>query len=233
MNARALVADQLYFGVEPLVLTLGAARTLRRLATMPLNRARVDAEMLRQDFQLDRAATQGLVRGFVASGVLEPEPGSNSEYRVTGRLREFAQARIVPPLSRAEARQVLERASEVAQLLNADLRNPLVIERLAVSGAYMSSSDRIGKLHLWPIVSARTRGARRPALSESECAHEIRAALREISPHVFAQVVADTGAIERPFGVPFEAGADAEIPAPSGPSLRGWAATVRRRLADR
>src|SRR5262249_49694726 len=149
-----------------------------------------------------------LLRALVAQRVLEPEPGGSGEYRATARLREFAQAHIVPTLTRAEAKDVVERACAWSERHNAvALRNPLFIERLAVSGDYMNAkNDLTGRPALWASVGIRDRRAAPPALTESQGAHEIRAGLRELAPHVVAQIVPDLAPIERPFGVPFEAG---------------------------
>src|SRR5215470_10697319 len=142
MKTRTLVATQLYCGLEAILFVRGAARTLARVAELPLGRAFVSVETLRQDFELDGAAALKLLRAFVAQRVLEPEPGGSGEYRATARLREFAQAHVVPALTRAEAMDVVDRACAWTERHNAQaLRNPLFIERLAVSGSYMNAKN--------------------------------------------------------------------------------------------
>jgi len=229
---RTLVATQRYFGLEAFLFVRGAAHTLARLADLPLGRAFVSVETLRVDFELDRTAALKLLRAFVAHRVLEPEPGGSGEYRATARLREFAQAHIAPALTRAEAKVVVERACAWSEKHNAlAFRNPLFIERLAVSGSYMDATNElIGSLTLWPIVRVRDRGAAGPVLTESEGAHEIRAGLRELAPHVVAQIVPDSAAIERPFGVPFEAGNEVACEQTTIAPLFNWAAALPRRL---
>lgn len=230
MKTRLLVSSQLYFGMDPAALIFGAERTVARIAGAAEETARVNAEMLGQDFQLDFVAALRLVRSFVAGGLLEPVAGATEQYRPTDRFREIATARVVPPLTRAEATQLVDRACGVAERLNGDARNPLFIDRMAVSGSYMSVSERIGKLELWPVVRRRDPGAVRPVLSDREGGHEIRAALRELGPHVVAQVVTDVSKVERPFGVPFEAAGEIpDRPTTTGP-LRGWAASLRDRI---
>lgn len=236
MKTRTLVSSQLYFGMEPVALVRGAARTLARISDLPLGRAFVSVETLGEDFQLDGAAALKLLRAFVARQLLEPEPDGSGEYRVTARVREFAQAHIVPPLTRDEARKVVDRACSLAEDHNAKaLRNPLFIDRMAVSGSYMNTAtDQIGKLALWPVVRLRNRGASRPPLTENEGAHEIRAALRELAPHIVVQIVADTASVERPFGVPFEAGNELPPePTTTAAPLLDWAASLRRRFGGR
>jgi hypothetical protein len=235
MKTRALVANQLYFGLEAIPLVRGAARTLARVADLPLGRAFVSVETLSQDFELDRAAALKLLRAFVAQQVLEPEPGGSGEYRATARLREFAQAHIVPTLTRTEAKDVVEQACAWTEKHNAlALRNPLFIERLAVSGGYVNATtDAIGRLALWPVVRIRARGAAQPALNEGQGAHEIRAGLRELAPHVVAQIVTDQSSIERPFGVPFQAGNEVQSEPTTIAPLLDWAASLGRRLGGR
>jgi hypothetical protein len=236
MKTRRLIANQRYFGLEPKPLVRGAARTLARVADLPLGRAFVSVEALGQDFELDRAAALKLLNAFVAHKVLEPEPSGSGDYRATARLREFAQAHVVPALTRAEAKDVVDRACAFTEKHNAEaLRNPLFIERMAVSGDYMDAkNEAIGKLVLWPVVRLRNHGAGRPALTEGEGAHEIRVGLRELAPHVIAEVVTDTGPVERPFGVPFAAGIELPSePPPTVAPLLDWAASLRRRLGGR
>jgi len=235
MKPRTLVSSQLYFGLEPVVFVRGAARALARIAELPLGRAFVSVDTLAQDFELDSAKAARLLRAFVAQEVLEPEPGS-SDYRVTARMREFAQAHIVPPLTRADAREVVDRACALAEKHNAEaVRNPLFIDRMAVSGTYMEvATDQVGKLALWAVVRPRNLGAARPALTENQGAHEIRVALRELAPHIVVQVVTDIASVERPFGVPFQAGNEMPPePATTVAPLLDWAAQLRGKLGRR
>lgn len=229
---RTLVSSQRYFGLEAVALKVGAGRTIARIAEMPLGKAFVSAVTLQHDFQLDSAVAAKLLQMFVEGRLLEPEADGSGDCRVTARLREFAEARVVPPLSRTEAKGVVERACALADKINAEAtRNPLFIDRLAVSGSYMNlATDRIGKLVLWAVVRARMHVPARPAQSEQQGAHEIRVALRELAPHVFVQVVTDTAPIERPFGVPFEAGNEVPPDPTTTAPLREWAASLRDKL---
>jgi len=233
MKTRTLVANQLYFGLEPLILRRGAERTLERLAKQPPESARASVETLRDDFQLDTSATLKLLRVFVDKRLLEAEPGRKGDYRLTERFREFAAAKVVPPLPREEARQVLEGACELAAQLNAEgMRNPLLIDTMAVSGSYMSSSDKVGELVLWPVVRRRDH-ASKTSMTDTEGANEIKAALRALSPFIVVRIVADMSSVKRPFSVPFHADNEMAEPAAKASILLDWAESLRRNLAGR
>jgi len=228
MKTRILVSNQSYFGLEPLILRRGAERTIERAAGRAPEGARVSVQTLREDFELDAAAAGRLLQAFVANQLLEAD-GSGGEYHTTRRFLEFAKARVVPPLSRAQAKQLLEDACQLAALLNVqETANPLMIERMAVSGSYVSTADRIGKLVLWPVVTRRDRRARRPLMTDAEGAHQIGVALRDLSPHVAVRVVTDAASVDRPFSVPFHADSNALAPSPPNATLWERAASFGR-----
>jgi hypothetical protein len=233
MKTRTLVANQLYFGLEPLVLTRGIERTLERFAHVAPENIRVSANILSEAFRLDSVGTARLLQAFVADKVLEPAPGNRREYRITGRFRELAAARVIPPLRRDEAKQLVEQACDFAAQFNAEeIRNPLMIERMAVSGGYMSDSDRIGKLALWPVVTRRDDAAK-DAMTREEGARAIRHALRALSPFIAARVVTDIATVERPFSVPFYAEGETSIAPDHSPTtaVREWVGSFRQWLS--
>ncbi len=220
MKTRTLVSNQTYFGLEPLILRRGAERTLERLADQASANARVSAQALREDFQLDAAETGRLLQALVADRLLEADD-RNGDYRPTERFREFAAAKVVRPLHREEAKQVLEAACELAAQLNVEeTRNPLLIDMMAVSGSYVSTADRIGKLVLWLVVRHRDHRARRGAMTDTEGARQIGAAVRGLSPFIMVHVVTDTASVDRPFSVPFHA--DNVAPARSAARTTLW-----------
>ncbi len=236
MKARTLVSSQCYFGVEALVLRRGAERVLARGAGQPTENARVNAQILSEDFRLDAAAAHALLRTLVNHRLLESEPDRAGGYRLTERFREFALARVVRPLQRAQARELLDAACQLAARMNAgNARNPLVIDTMAVSGDYMSRSDRIGELVLWPLVKPRTpTSARRirSSMNDTDGAKEIRNALRALSPFIVVNVVTDAASVERPFSVPFHADDATESPQPAV-ALWVWRSLIRRQLTGR
>ena len=148
--------------------------------------ARANAQTLGEDFRLDAAAAHALLRTLASHRLLEPEPDRAGDYRLTERFREIAAARVVRPLQRWQAKELLEAACRLVAQMNADsTRNSFIVETMAVSGDYMSRSDRIDELVLWPLVKPRHQeGARRIrfSLSETEGAKEIRTALPRAQP---------------------------------------------------
>jgi hypothetical protein len=237
MKTRTLVCSQNYFGLEALVLRRGAERVLARGAGQPPENARVNAQTLGEDFRLDAATAHALLLTLVSHRLLEPERDRAGDYRLTERFREIAAARVVRPLQRWQARELLEAAGRLVAQMNADsARNPFMVEMMAVSGSYMSRSNRIGELVLWPLVKPRhQKSARRirSSLSETEGAKEIRTALRALSPFIVVNVVTDATSIARPFSVPFRADDNAELPAPPAVGLLAWGLSLRRQLIGR
>jgi len=236
MKNRTLVSNQRYFGLDPLVFRRGAGRTLARVTGVPLASVSMSAKTIATDFKLDRAATDALVHVLLERGLLQSGPG-HDDYRLTERFSEFALARVVPPLSRPGAKQVLDQASRFAESINAEwAHNPLVIHLMAVSGGYMSRTNRIGELTLWPLV--RRRAVVRPrgfgaGMTTDDGIKEIGKALCALSSFIVVHVVTDKADIERPFAVPFRDYFDAVRASSSAPGLRGWKFLRQRAVAAR
>jgi hypothetical protein len=234
MKIRTLVSNQPCFGLEPLLFRRGAGRALARVARLQPEQARVNAQTLREDFRLEPAAGEALLHALVAGGLLQPEPGRASDYRLTERFHEFALARVVPPLRRAYAKQLLEQACGLAAQINADwTRNPFLVDMVAVSSSYMRRSNKVADLILWPVVKARSqlRVRRfRPSLTEADGVSEIHAALRALSSYILVYIVTDTDPIERPFSVPFRADEDMEVSSRPMARFWGWSSSIRRQL---
>ena len=237
MKIRTLVSNQLYFGLEPLVFRRGAGRALTRIAGAPLESVRISAQMLGTDFRLDAAAIDTLANALLSSGLLQPFPGHPSDYRMTERFAEFALARVVPPLTRARAKELLMQACQLAAKINTEwTANPLMIHMVAVSGGYMSRNSRIAELTLWPVVKRRVDvRARRfgASTSKADGASEISAAMRALSSFILVKVVGDKNSIERPFAVPFRDHVDALTPPPSAARFWLWRSSLRRQLTGR
>ena len=88
MKIRTLISNQLYFGLEPLDLRRGTERTLSRVFGLPPDRVRVTRETLREDFRLDTAESETLLRAFVGDGLLQADPataGTSSRKRGSWR----------------------------------------------------------------------------------------------------------------------------------------------------
>jgi hypothetical protein len=208
MAERTLVTKRLYFGMDAMYMRAAAARVMARVVGLPPERARVNRRHLRQDFGVDTVQCVSLVHEFVADGLLEPREELSDEYRLTRRFVEFATARVVEPLPRDRARQIVGKACDLARSINTDwTRNPLEIAMLAPFGAYMSRHSRLGELPLGIIVRPRlaSRRARWGRIcTKPEGASEIRGAIRELSSFVRVQMVNDVKLLPRPFAVVFQ-----------------------------
>ena len=215
MKARTLVTQRLYFGMNALDLRTASARVLSRVVGLPPERARVSARSLRQDFGVDTVKGNALVEQLVAEGLLEPPAALQAEYGLTERFVEYASARVVEPLPRERARQLLANACELAARVNGEwTRNPLEIEAVAPFGCYMSRDQQLAELPLGIVV--RPRAAERRARwgrihTKSDGAREIRAEFRELSSFIHVRMVNETRRLPRPFAVAFHADSPALV----------------------
>ncbi len=237
MKFRTLISSQLYFGLEPLLLRRGAERTLARVASLPPDRVRLTARMFREDFRADAASGDALVKALLAGGLLEADQGSDDSYRLTDRFREYAQARVLAPLTRADAKTFVDQACRAAAHINSDRPwNPLVIDMLGVSGGYMSRRDTMTELRLWPVVKARAQVRHRhfgPPMTKAEGSSDIRATLRALSSFIVVHLVTDSSSIERPFSVPFRAYEEMIASSLATAKLLSWSSSLRRQLTGR
>ncbi len=212
MKPRTLVADRLYFGLDPLRLRAATGRALARVVGLPRERARVTATNLRVDFALDTVQAQGLVSEFVAKGLLEPPTPHHPGYGLTPQFFEIAAARVVEPLQRARAKLLLTEACRVAHRVNASRGgNPLGIASFAVYGDYMSRAHRLDELNLGVVVTLRDPARRRfgRALTKPEGADAIREAFCKLSTFVRVRLVTEERSLPRPFSRVYDAEADA------------------------
>jgi len=217
MKARTLVTQRLYFGLKAIDLRAATGRVLSRVVGLPPERARVSARHLRQDFGVDTVQGNTLVEQLVAEGLLEPPGELQADYGVTERFVEYASARVVEPLPRERARQLLAHACELATRVNGQwTHNPLEIEAVAPFGCYMSRDRQLAELPLGIVVRPRARRARwGRAQTKSDGAREIRAQFRELSSFIHVRMVNDTRRLPRPFAVAFHADSPALVASPS------------------
>jgi hypothetical protein len=209
MKSRTLVAHQRYFGLEAMRFREAANRVLARVVGLPVDRAQVHEKRLREDFAVTTQSGQCLVEDLVRGGLLKPHGGRPGEFRLTDKFAEFAYARIIAPLPRARARQLLERVAKIAAHINASWsRNPLEIEMVAVSGAYMSRDDQLGELTLNVLVRNRAQMRSMPwgrRASKAEGANEIRGELGSITTFAIVHLLTDRQTLPRPFNVVYSA----------------------------
>ncbi|HEX8010166.1 MAG TPA: hypothetical protein VF814_04425 [Casimicrobiaceae bacterium] len=235
MKIQTLISNQRYFGLEPLIFRQGATRTLARVAGLPLEHARVSAQSLREDFRLDSAAGEELLHALLRGALLRPDGGREGDYRLTERFHEFARARVVAPLQRARAKQLLDHACKLAARINAEWTwNPFAIDMIAVSGGYMTRSSKLAELTLWIVVrpraQAQVRRFGRSMMTRGDGSAEIGAALRALSSFVRVHMVNDKASIKRPFSVPFRDHDEMTATPPPTTRLRTWSRSLRRRL---
>ena len=215
MKARTLVTQRLYFGMNALDLRTASARVLSRVVGLPPERARVSARSLRQDFGVDTVRGNALVEQFIAEGLVERPTALQADYALTECFVEYASARVVEPLPRERARQLLANACELAVRVNGEwTRNPLEIEAVAPFGCYMSRDRQLAELPLGIVVRPRTAGRRARwgrLQTKSDGAREIRAEFRELSSFIHVRMVNATRLLPRPFAVAFHADSPALV----------------------
>jgi hypothetical protein len=207
MKVRTLVTHRRYFGVDPLTLRAAAERVMSRIAGLSPERACVNARHVKQDFGVDTIEGQMIVGEMVAEGLLRPRPESSAEYDLTELFAEFAGARVVDPLPRERAKQILAKSCALAAEINSQwARNPFEIEAVATFGSYMSRDDRLAELSLGIVVRARssTRRARWRMSAKADGAHDIRAAFRDLSSFVRVKLVTETQKVPRPFAIAYQ-----------------------------
>jgi hypothetical protein len=209
MKSRTLMTHHTYFGLDALRLRTAAGRVLTRVVGLPAARARIRAEHVRQDFAVNTVEGDALLHELVDGGLLRPHAELPGEFEVTDRLREYAAARVVEPLTRARARSLIARACDLARQVNAEwTRNPLEIEALAVSGAYMSRDADLPELTLGVLVRSRdaTRRSRWGRMANKQGgAQAIREEFQSLSSFVVVHFVTELADLPRPFSVVFRA----------------------------
>ena len=231
---RRLIAGERYFGIEAQAFHEGARRTLARLSALGNEPPRIDLRGLGEDFRLDAAASWALLRAMLADGLLCYD--GPSDYRLGERFQEYALAHVVTPLSRAQARELLDKVCTLAVKINAGWeRNPFRIRMILVTGSYMSRSDRIPELALWLLLGRRreagTRRGKTP-LSKGDALRQIAATAKALSPLIVVRAVTAKESVERPFSVAFQADDDfGDSSTPSWGRFREWGASISRRLS--
>jgi hypothetical protein len=226
-GARKLIAYQQYFGLEARAFQAGARRMLARASAQTQEQPWVNTRSIADDFHLDRTASGTLLRAFLAGGLLYPD--GNGGYFTSDLFREYALAEVVVPLSRTQARELINTACAVAARINAEWhRNPFLIDVLAVSGSYLTRSDAVAELSLWPVLSPRTQ-PRTPLLTNDEALRDIKAKIGAVSSYIVVRLALDKKKVPRPFSVVFQAGEELIEPPPRAwDRLRGWSASIGR-----
>lgn len=208
MKPRTLVTQRLYFGVDAFRLREASGKVLSRVVGLAPERARVRAADIQHDFGLDTIEGALMVEEMVADGLLAPRTERASEYQLTDRFREYANARVVEPLTRSRARLIVANARSLTDRINTEwTRNPLEIAALAPFGGYLSQEPVLEALPLGIVVRIRPapRRARWRMLSKADGAHEIRGAFKALSSFVHAQLCTEVAELPPPFAVVYQA----------------------------
>lgn len=207
LNAPKLVTRRRYFGVEAQHLRESAGRVLSRVQGVPVDRATVSLPTLMQEFGMSTALSRTMVDEMIEGGLLERLSPHGIEYAITGRFRQYAQAKIVEPLPRANAQLLLTHLADVAEHFNRnDVRNKYEIEALAVFGSYMSREYELSELLLGVTGRRRSLDDRQVAgraMTPVEGTAQIRAMLVEQSPYVQVDFFHRRQDIPRPFSIVF------------------------------
>ena len=209
MSRRTLVTDRRYFGLDPISLRAAACRVAARVAGLSPERARV--AFLRQDFGVDTVDGRALLDGLCADGALARHAGPTSDFIVMPRLLEYAAARVVEPMPRIKAKQVLARACELAERVNREWgRNPLEIALVVPYGCYLGRDHRLDELPIALVVRARpeARRARWNRMSKQDGARGLRESFATLSTFVRIRLVTELDAVPRPFTVAWQADDD-------------------------
>jgi hypothetical protein len=140
--------------------------------------------------------------------LLDPPNDMQPDYGLNERFLEFAFARVVEPLPRDRAKQLVGKACDLAAHINGEwTRNPLEIVIIAPFGDYVTRARQLPELALGVVVrprlaSRRARWGR--IVAKSEGAHEIRTALRGLSSFIYVKLVSSKERLPRPFAVAFQ-----------------------------
>ena len=230
-SVRRLLTSERYFGLEARAFREGAERVVARASSID-KRARIDAHTLGQDFRVSPDASWTLLRALVGAGLLRST--TTGAYRPTARLREYAGASLVAPLSRARAKVLIAKACSVAERINTHWSsNAFRVDAVAVSGAYMSRRKHLPELSLWLMVRPRVavrvqRWVRSP--SRSAALREILEAVNQLSSFVVVRIAPNKEAVPRPFSIVFHAD-DERSPSSLATwgRLRRWSASLGKR----
>ena len=209
---RTLVTKRLYFGIDPLRLREASGRVLARIHGLEPARASISEEELRRDFGLDTVDGRSTLDAMVADGLLRPRTSVPSEYRITGRFFEYANARVVEPLPRARARALVARSCEIAQEINDGWsRNPVEIAALAPFGVYLTREPHLDELPVGVVLRMRpvARRARFRMLPKAEGVRDVRAAFEGLSSFARVRLATAVDALPQPCAIVFQAEGDA------------------------
>jgi hypothetical protein len=209
MKSTTLVTKRLYFGVDAIRLREATGRILLRVVGLPPERATVSLDTLVHDFGLLASAGRAMAEQMVRSGLLERLSPTGTEFGITDKFRQYAQARIVEPLPRTRAQLLVTQVAQLADDFNRTAtRNKYELEAVAVYGDYMSLDPWLEGLSIG-VTGRRRAPSERPAMGRAtkpvEGHEQIRAILEKPSSFVHVGFFHHVQDIPRPFSVIYKA----------------------------
>jgi hypothetical protein len=207
MTPLTLIDRKRYFGLHAMQLRDSTARLLERLQGMPPDRCVVKLDALVEDFRVSAAASRTMIEEMVRHGLLQPL-SRGTEYGVTEKFRRYADARIVGPLQRTQAKMVLSHLADLAVHFNRTaLDNKYEIDTLAAYGAYMSLDQELPDLTV-AVTGRRRQPAERPAAGRAtqpvQGTEQIRVLIEGMSSYLKARFFQSLDDVPRPFSVIFK-----------------------------
>lgn len=205
MPTPTLVTKRLYFGVDALRLRDATERVVTQVAGSPNGNAVVGFQTLAQEFGLGAEASRAAVAEMVREGLLEQLTPTGMDYAITDKFREYARARIIQPLPRADAQLLVAHCAELAERFNRTAtNNKYEIEALAVYGGYMSLEPNLSELSIGVTGRRRSLPAR-PAAGRAtahvEGSDQIRKLFCDQSSFVRVAFFHHLTDVPRPFSV--------------------------------
>lgn len=208
MKTPTLVASYFYFGLDALRLREGSGRVLERIQGKPAGRASVGLNTLTREFGLGTNVSRSTVDQMLEFGLLERQDPQRAIFGVTDRFRQYAHARIIKPLPRAQARLLLSHVRELAQRFNRRAtHNRYTIAALAVFEGYMSLDQELAELAIGVVRRRRTlagHAATGRAAKVTEGTDALRVLLEGSSHFVRVSFFPRLRDVPRPFSVIYE-----------------------------
>jgi hypothetical protein len=230
---RRLVAGHRYFGVEARALRAGLGVLLAR--TTGVSNAPMSPSVLCEIFRLDRENGDALMRALAAGGLVRVH--GDARFTPSARVREYAQAIVVAPLSRARAKMLVDHYARARRAHQCRV-DPRAVPHPA--------RRRIGQLHDPPrqlsdcdcpwccatVPTCASAASARSRIEATRCARSSRRSARRARSSWCASV-ADRHSIERPFTLVYHADDETTTELDAWERFRSFKASISRRLVGK
>lgn len=208
MDLPRIVRHRLYFGIEAERWREAVARVVDRANGDPEGHGAVTLDALATEFRLSAAASRALAEGMVRDGLLERLSPHAIEFEVTDRLRAYAEAPLVDPLSRLDVDVVLSHAVQLVRQFNRTAAdNRYQVETLVVFGPYMNADAVLADVMVG-IVLRRRPVQPKPLLGRAQQQVEGHERIRRMvtrADYVKVTFFRELADVPRPFKVLFRA----------------------------